>query len=228
MSAAGVRAELVAPVANMLAAAVAAGRLVSTTAGIPTRVASGAGDASAAGGTSAQAKEVEVKEVEGERADEGTGHPLGPDRGDLCAAVHAGAGPRAHRVHDAPIRPGRGGHPVGLGRRRGRGDRRRPGGLGALGRGPGRVQGFGRPGVSGRDRRGVRVGDLPAGPVLGGPVPDAGAGPPHRHPGHRRRWDLRPGRLQRPSAARVEGDDERGRAAPAGRSATSTTRTTRS
>ena len=45
MSAAGVCAELVAPVANMLAAAVAAGRLVSTTAGIPTRVASGAGDA---------------------------------------------------------------------------------------------------------------------------------------------------------------------------------------
>ena len=43
MSAAGVCAELVAPVANMLAAAVAAGRLVSTTAGIPTRVASGAG-----------------------------------------------------------------------------------------------------------------------------------------------------------------------------------------
>ena len=53
MSAAGVCAELVAPVANMLAAAVAAGRLVSTTAGIPTRVASGVGDASVAGGTSA-------------------------------------------------------------------------------------------------------------------------------------------------------------------------------
>ena len=99
MSAAGVCAELVAPVANMLAAAVAAGRLVSTTAGIPTRVASGVGDASVAGGTSAQATEVEAKEVEvkevevkeievkersrsrrieGERADEGTGHPLGP------------------------------------------------------------------------------------------------------------------------------------------------------
>ena len=73
------------------------------------------------------------------------------------------------------VRPGRGGHPAELGRRRGRGDRRRPGGLGALGRGPGRVQGFGRPGVSGRDRRGVRVGDPPAGPVIGGPVPDAGA-----------------------------------------------------
>ena len=43
MSAAGVCAELVAPVANMLAAAVAAGRLVSTTAGIPTRDASEAG-----------------------------------------------------------------------------------------------------------------------------------------------------------------------------------------
>jgi hypothetical protein len=61
MSAAGVCAELVAPVANMLAAAVAAGRLVSTTAGIRTRVASGVGDASVAGGTSAQAKEVEVR-----------------------------------------------------------------------------------------------------------------------------------------------------------------------
>ena len=45
MSAAGVCAELVAPVANMLAAAVAAGRLVSTTAGIRTRVSSGVGDA---------------------------------------------------------------------------------------------------------------------------------------------------------------------------------------
>ena len=113
MSAAGVCAELVAPVANMLAAAVAAGRLVSTTAGIPTRVASGVGDASVAGGTSAQAteveakeievkevevkeievKEVEVKEVEGERADEGTGHPLGPDHCSSAAGEHSDGSP---------------------------------------------------------------------------------------------------------------------------------------
>ena len=33
------------------------------------------------------------------------------------------------------------------------------------------------PGVPGRGRRDLRVGDLPAGPLLGGPVPAAGAGP---------------------------------------------------
>ena len=62
-----------------------------------------------------------------------------------------------------------------------------------------------------------RVGDFPAGPLLGGPVAAAGAGPADRHPAHRRRRRLRPDRLQRPAAAGVEGHDERGGAAPAGR-----------
>ena len=42
---------------------------------------------------------------------------------------------------------------------------------------------------------------------------------PDRHAGRRRRRRLRPGRLQRPAAARAEGHDVRGRAAPARRPA---------
>src|SRR5215813_7920832 len=47
------------------------------------------------------------------------GNPRPPRaRGDrICPPVHLGAGPRAHRVHAAPVRPGRAGGPAGLGRR---------------------------------------------------------------------------------------------------------------
>jgi hypothetical protein len=210
-------AELVAPVANMLADAVAAGRFTDGPTPLehrPARLEETAPDRA----SSPLVEPVgQMEEVEGERAEQGPGRPSGTSRGDLRSAVHAGPGPRPHRVHDAPVRPGGGGGRVGLARRRGRSDRRRPGGLRPLHRGPGRVQGPGRPGVPGRDRGRVRAGGLPAGPLLGGPVPAAGAGPADRHPGDRRGRDLRPGRLQRPPPARPEGDDVRSRAAPAGR-----------
>ena len=129
----------------------------------------------------------------------------------------AGAGPRARRVDRPAVRAGRAGRGAGLGPPRRGGDRRRPGGVRALDRGPRRVPRPGVAGVSGRGRGDLRVGDLPAGPLLGGPVAAAGAGPVDRHPAHRRRRRLRPDRLQRPAAAGVEGHHERGRAAPAGR-----------
>src|SRR5215210_4338313 len=60
-----------------------------------------------------------------------------PDGADLPAPVLDGAGPRAHRVDDAPVRPGRGGGRAGLGPA-GRGsDRHRPGDVRAMGSGPG-------------------------------------------------------------------------------------------
>jgi hypothetical protein len=71
--------------------------------------------------------------------------------------------------------------------------------------------------VSGRGRGDLRVGDFPAGPLVGRLVAAVGAGSADRHPAHRRRWRLRPGRLQRPAAVGVEGHDERGGAAPVGR-----------
>src|SRR5664280_3522356 len=82
-------AELVAPVANMLAAAVAAGRV-----GVPSRPApSGA----AAGDPPAETSQ----EVSGEGRGQGGGPARQPDRADLRSAVDDGAGPGAHRV-DGP------------------------------------------------------------------------------------------------------------------------------
>ena len=123
---------------------------------------------------------------------ESEGDQLAPGaRGDrVRPPVDPGAGPRAHRVHAAPVRPGRAGGPAGLGRRRHRGDRRRSGPVRAQRHRPGRVQAAGRPGVPGRGRGGVRAGGLPAGPLQRRPGPAAGAGPPDRHPGHRRRRRL--------------------------------------
>src|SRR4029450_7454192 len=60
---------------------------------------------------------------------------------------------------------------------------------------------------------------LPPAPLLGRLVPPAGAGPPHRHAGGRRRRHLRPGQLQRPAPVGPEGHDVRGRAALVGRPA---------
>ena len=141
----------------------------------------------------------------------------GAGSGGLCPAVDAGAGARARRVDRPAVRAGRAGRGAGLGPPRRGGDRRRPGGVRAVDRGPRRVPRPGVAGVPGRGRGDFRVGDFPAGPLLGGPVAAAGAGPVDRHPAHRRRRRLRPDRLQRPAAAGVEGHDERGGAAPAGR-----------
>ena len=124
-----------------------------------------------------------------------------------------------HRVDRPPIRPGRRGGPAGVGCVPGGGDRRRPGPVGPLRGEPFRVQGSGRPGVSGRGRRHLRSGGVPTGPILGGPVAPVGAGPPDRHAGHRLRWHLRPGQYQRPSRAGPEEPDVRSRAALLGRPA---------
>ena len=213
MPAVVVCAELVAPVANMLADAVAAGRFTDGPTPLEHRPARLEEETAAARASLPLVEPVgQMEEVEGERAEQGPGRPSGTSCGGLRSAVHAGPGPRPYRVHDAPVRPGRRGGRVGLARRRGRSDRRRPGGLRPVHRGPGRVQGAGRPGVPGRGRGRVRAGGLPAGPLLGRPVPAAGAGPPDRHPGDRRGRHLRPGRLQRPPPARPQGDDERSRA----------------
>ena len=77
------------------------------------------------------------------------------------------------------------------------------GSVGPLGGPPPGVQGPGRAGVCGRGRRHLRARGVPPGPLLGGPVAPVGAGPPDRHPGHRRRRHLRPGELQRPPPARA-------------------------
>src|SRR5687767_3340312 len=74
----------------------------------------------------------------GERRTQDRNRSPVPDGADLPAPVLDGAGPRAHRVDDAPVRPGRGGGRPGLGTP-GRGsDRHRPGGLRAVGGGPGK------------------------------------------------------------------------------------------
>src|SRR5665811_311657 len=108
-------AELVAPVANMLAAAVAAGRV-----GVPSRPApSGA----AAGDPPAETSQ----EVSGEGRGQGGGPARQPDRADLHSAVDDGPGPGAHRVDGPAVCAGRGGRPAGLAGRLHRCHRRRPG-----------------------------------------------------------------------------------------------------
>src|SRR5450755_3172818 len=118
-------AELVAPVANMLAAAVAAGRVV------PSRPAP---NGAAAGGRPAGTGQ----EVSGEGRGEGGGPARRPDRADLRSTVDDGAGPGAHRVDGPAICAGRGGRPAGLAGLLDRGYRRRPGCVGPVHRRPGR------------------------------------------------------------------------------------------
>src|SRR5664279_1665186 len=88
--------ELIAPVANMLAAAWAAGGIDAPTQ--PVR------DTPA--GASPAAEEEGVRRDEGrEQGDRGA---PGQGGGDLCAAVDAGSGPRPRRVDRPSVRPGRG------------------------------------------------------------------------------------------------------------------------
>src|SRR5215472_8048638 len=100
-------AELVAPLANMAEAALACAAPAA------------AGDA--------------VTEVSGRdpRRAEGDGLAPGAHGGRLCPPVDPDAGPRAHRVHRPAVRARRAGCPAGLGSRGYRGDRRRPGPVGA-------------------------------------------------------------------------------------------------
>ena len=88
--------------------------------------------------------------------------------------------------------------------------RRRPGQERPVDRGPARVPaaaGRGRP----RPRRAdPRPGDEPAGPLVQGLAPAAGAVRPLPRPAGRRRRGLRPDRPHRPAPARPARDDERG------------------
>src|ERR1700716_2262861 len=102
----GVPPEMIAPLANMLEAAV--------TAGLPP-----AGDGTPPSG------QREAGDDAGRAEDHG-GAP-GPDGADLPAPVHADAGPRARRVHRPAVRAGRRGRPARLASRPHRGDRLRPG-----------------------------------------------------------------------------------------------------
>src|SRR5664279_247199 len=95
-------AELVAPVANMLAAAVAAGRVGIAARPAPSGAA--AGDRPAGSG----------QEVSDEGRGEGGGPARRPDRADLRSAVDDGAGPGAHRVDGSAVCAGRGGRAAGL------------------------------------------------------------------------------------------------------------------
>src|SRR5665811_1282855 len=138
MTALVLRADLVAPVANMLAAAWAAGGN-----GAPAQT-----SVHEAPGKPPAPQAREVSQDEG-RDQDSYGAPR-PDGGDLCAPVDVGPGPRPHRVDRAPVRAGWRGVAAGLACGWHRGDRHRSGGLRALNRGPRRVQSVGCAGVSGR------------------------------------------------------------------------------
>src|SRR5919109_4345676 len=125
-------AEMVASLANMVESALAGDGLASGDAVDPTTaVADGPGEAVA----------DDPGRVEGDRG----ASRAGGDR--LRAPVDADAGPRAHRVHDAAVRPGRAGGPAGLGGRGDRGDRFRSGAVGPVRHASRRVQAAGRPGL---------------------------------------------------------------------------------
>ena len=139
-----------------------------------------------------------------ERRGEDQRHSPRPAGGDLSAPVVDGTGARAHRVHDAPVRPGRGGGPARVGPPRRGGDRHRPGGVGPVGCGPGGVHRAGAPGLFRRGRGDLRDRDLPAGPLecRGGQAD--GVRGDHRDAADRRGRRLRSGRCQRSDAARDE------------------------
>src|SRR5664279_2708012 len=88
------RADLVAPVANMFAAAWAAGGI-----GAPAQPVH-----HEAPGKQPAPLAREVSQDEGR--EQGSGRAPRPDGGDLCAPVDVGPGPRPHRVHRAPVRAG--------------------------------------------------------------------------------------------------------------------------
>ena len=123
----------------------------------------------------------------GERRGENRWRPSGSAGGGVSAAVVDGAGARARRVHDAPVRAGRAGGAAGLGPRGGGGDRHRPGGVGPVGRGPGRVRRAGGPGLHRRGRGDLRARDLPAGPLQRRGRPVDGVRGDHRDAADRRR-----------------------------------------
>src|SRR4249919_2458727 len=130
--------ELIAPVANMLAAAWAAGPTGAAAGAVPEIVALGIVVPEVRSRPeSAGAPAPDNGEAGGDEGrEQGNGGAPGPGGGDLRAPVHAGPGPRSRRVDRAAVRPRGGSDPAGLGIGGDRGDRHRSGDLGAFHRGP--------------------------------------------------------------------------------------------
>src|SRR6266496_6513522 len=113
MAATALCPELVAPVANMLAAAWAAGGD-----GAPAQPA----PVTAAGTSPSSEPRQQSRGVsEDEGREQGFGSAPLTHGGDLRAPVDVGAGPRPRRVHRTAVRPGRGGRATGVGCRCDRG-----------------------------------------------------------------------------------------------------------
>ena len=152
----------------------------------------------------------------GERRAQNHPKPPQPPGAGLPAPVNGRPGPRAQRVHDAPVRAGRRRCRPGLGPLPGAGARRRPGPVRAQHPGAARLQGGGEQGLPGPGGAGAGAGGLPAVAQLRGLPAPAGVLPGDRHAHRRCRRCLRPAGLQRPAAARVQGNDVRGGAAHLG------------
>ena len=131
--------------------------------------------------------------------------PPGADGGRLPAPVLDGTGPPAHRVDSEPVRPGGQGRRDGLGTRRHRGDRHRPGDLRQVGSCPGRVHRAGHQGLHRGGRGDLRDRDHPAGPVQRRGGAAGGVRRDHRYPADRLRRGLRSRRRERPRAAGLQG-----------------------
>src|SRR6266545_1469095 len=196
---------MVAPIANMVEAALASRRSPNQAPTTTVPPAGGEADQAEQGGNHA------ARRIEDHQFTAGSGGH------HLCAAEHPRAGAGQHRVDGAPVRAGGRGGSAGLGGLGHRGHRRRPRHLRPIGGGPGRVQRARGQGVSGRGRCHLRPGGFPTGPILGGPRQAVGAGPADRDAGGGHRRHLRPGRLQRPDPAWAQGADVGGRAAHPGR-----------
>src|SRR6266536_2084972 len=196
---------MVAPIANMVEAALASRRSPNQAPTTTVPPAGGEADQAEQGGNHA------ARRIEDHQFTAGSGGH------HLCAAEHPRAGAGQHRVDGAPVRAGGRGGSAGLGGLGHRGHRRRPRHLRPIGGGPGRVQRARGQGVSGRGRCHLRPGGVPTGPILGGPRQAVGAGPADRDAGGGHRRHLRPGRLQRPDPAWAQGADVGGRAAHPGR-----------
>lgn len=170
------RAEMVAPIANMLEAAVAAGNLNEP---VPAPTSVLVDDtprprSAEQGGTAREGRHQDRHVAPG------------ACRSHLHPSKHRGTGPQQHRVDRTPVRPRWRSGPAGMGGLGYRGHRRRPRAVGSLDRGSQRVQGDRRAGLFGRGGRHLWPGGVPTGPVLSGPVQAVGTGPPDRHLGHRR------------------------------------------
>src|SRR6266540_3865988 len=139
---------MVAPIANMVEAALASRRSPNQAPTTTVPPAGGEADQAEQGGNHA------ARRIEDHQFTAGSGGH------HLCAAEHPRAGAGQHRVDGAPVRAGGRGGSAGLGGLGHRGHRRRPRHLRPIGGGPGRVQRARGQGVSGRGRCHLRPGRL--------------------------------------------------------------------